>query len=176
MGPTWGPSGADRTQVGPMLAPWTLLSDYDISNSFKSYLQFVRRFLFVCCIFIVIAVKLFKKGIVQIDSYLRFVFFFVSRLVIFGYFWSLLGYLNTSSVVLNKFCGMLQAINLTDDNSSVVLNRFCAMLQAINLTDDNLLPRDALQPSVRFEWNAKVSFFFKKMHFKISSAIWLSVC
>ena len=26
MGPTWGPSGADRTQVGLMLAPWTLLS------------------------------------------------------------------------------------------------------------------------------------------------------
>ena len=26
MGPTWGPPGADRTQVGPMLAPWTLLS------------------------------------------------------------------------------------------------------------------------------------------------------
>ena len=25
MGPTWGPSGADRTQVGPMLAPWILL-------------------------------------------------------------------------------------------------------------------------------------------------------
>ena len=24
MGPTWGPSGADMTQVGPMLAPWTL--------------------------------------------------------------------------------------------------------------------------------------------------------
>ena len=23
MGPTWGPSGADRTQAGPMLAPWT---------------------------------------------------------------------------------------------------------------------------------------------------------
>ena len=26
MGPTWGPPGADRTQVGAMLAPWTLLS------------------------------------------------------------------------------------------------------------------------------------------------------
>ena len=26
MGPTWGPSGTDRTQVGPMLAPWILLS------------------------------------------------------------------------------------------------------------------------------------------------------
>ena len=25
MGPTWDPPGADRTQVGPMLAPWTLL-------------------------------------------------------------------------------------------------------------------------------------------------------
>ena len=28
MGPTWGPSGADRTQVGPILAPWTLLSGF----------------------------------------------------------------------------------------------------------------------------------------------------
>ena len=26
MGPTWGPPGADRAQVGPMLAPWTSLS------------------------------------------------------------------------------------------------------------------------------------------------------
>ena len=26
MGPTWGPSGADRTQVGPMLGPWNFLS------------------------------------------------------------------------------------------------------------------------------------------------------
>ena len=28
MGPTWGPSGADKTHVGPMLAPWTLLSGW----------------------------------------------------------------------------------------------------------------------------------------------------
>ena len=26
MGPTWGPHGTDRTRVGPMLAPWALLS------------------------------------------------------------------------------------------------------------------------------------------------------
>ena len=26
MGSTWGPSGSDRTQVSPMMAPWTLLS------------------------------------------------------------------------------------------------------------------------------------------------------
>ena len=28
MGPTWGPSGADRTQVGPRLAPWISLSGF----------------------------------------------------------------------------------------------------------------------------------------------------
>ena len=32
MGPTWGPSGANRTQVGPMLAPWTLLSGIGSGN------------------------------------------------------------------------------------------------------------------------------------------------
>ena len=33
-GDNWGPSGADRTQVGPMLAPWTLLSgEQSKSNS-----------------------------------------------------------------------------------------------------------------------------------------------
>ena len=30
MGPTWGPSGADRTQVGPMLALWNLLFGYPL--------------------------------------------------------------------------------------------------------------------------------------------------
>ena len=28
MGPTWGPSGVDRNQVGPIMAPWTLLSEF----------------------------------------------------------------------------------------------------------------------------------------------------
>ena len=32
MGPTWGPSGSDKTLVGPMLAPWTLLSGICISR------------------------------------------------------------------------------------------------------------------------------------------------
>ena len=26
MGPTWGPPGSSRPQMGPMFAPWTLLS------------------------------------------------------------------------------------------------------------------------------------------------------
>ena len=29
-GPTLGPHGANRTQMGPMLAPWTLLSEFTI--------------------------------------------------------------------------------------------------------------------------------------------------
>ena len=28
MGPTWGPTGSCRLQMGPMLAPWTLLSGF----------------------------------------------------------------------------------------------------------------------------------------------------
>ena len=35
MGPTCGPSGADRTQVGHMLAPWTLLSGYPFCEHFS---------------------------------------------------------------------------------------------------------------------------------------------
>ena len=31
MGPTWGPSGPCRSQMGPMLAPWTLLSAHYLS-------------------------------------------------------------------------------------------------------------------------------------------------
>ena len=33
MGPTWGPPGSSRPQMGPMLAPWTLLSGYIIIHS-----------------------------------------------------------------------------------------------------------------------------------------------
>ena len=43
MGPTWGPSGTDRTQMGSMLAPWTLLSEVWTvelcSQSYQWYLQ-----------------------------------------------------------------------------------------------------------------------------------------
>ena len=32
MGPTWGPSCAERTQVGPMLVPWASLSRQELNN------------------------------------------------------------------------------------------------------------------------------------------------
>ena len=37
MGPTWGPSGTEMTQVGPMVAQWTLLS----GNKWNDILSFV---------------------------------------------------------------------------------------------------------------------------------------
>ena len=48
MGPTWGPSGADRTQVGPILAPWTLLSGSRFAfqqryNGMKECEYYIRR-------------------------------------------------------------------------------------------------------------------------------------
>ena len=36
MGPIWGPPGADRTQVGPVLAPWILLSGLTFAMPFHS--------------------------------------------------------------------------------------------------------------------------------------------
>ena len=41
MGPTWGPRGADRTHVGPMLAPWTLLSGVIMTIYWLGKLPFV---------------------------------------------------------------------------------------------------------------------------------------
>ena len=43
-GADMGPSGADRTQVGPMLAPWTLLSGYCLVTVLSSYWE--RRSLY----------------------------------------------------------------------------------------------------------------------------------
>ena len=40
MGPTCGPSGADRTQVGPMLAPANLLSGYQFNSIQFNSIQF----------------------------------------------------------------------------------------------------------------------------------------
>ena len=58
--PTWGPSGADRTQVGPMLGPWTLLSG-TIYSCVKRYLLWIMNnqwftcylpMVWTCCIII----------------------------------------------------------------------------------------------------------------------------
>ena len=43
MGPTWGPSGADRTQMGPILAPWTLPSGYIYDLSVRGRYSTMHR-------------------------------------------------------------------------------------------------------------------------------------
>ena len=43
---TWGPSGADRTQVGPMLAPWTLLSWHQLfSQTVVKFMACIRTYI-----------------------------------------------------------------------------------------------------------------------------------
>ena len=43
MGPIWGPPVANRTQVGPMLAPWSLLSGKALCELWLFWLQFHRN-------------------------------------------------------------------------------------------------------------------------------------
>ena len=40
MGPTWGPPGSCRPQIGPMLAPWTLLSGYALHGDGVAWRRF----------------------------------------------------------------------------------------------------------------------------------------
>ena len=64
MGPTWGPSGADRTQVGPMLAPWTLLSGHAWWASRNFQLTLKLRMLY----FVVKMKQQFNPSICSIKS------------------------------------------------------------------------------------------------------------
>ena len=61
MGPTWGPSRAERTQVGPMLAPWTLLSG--LLSSFFAAKWCVLGGSLGCCFFSFIFLLGFLAGI-----------------------------------------------------------------------------------------------------------------
>ena len=41
MGPIWGPPGSSRPQMGPMLAPWTLLSGVLLESHLKPFFGFL---------------------------------------------------------------------------------------------------------------------------------------
>ena len=49
MGPTWGPSGADTTEAGPMLAPWILLSGQDYINTGNNHNNLFYNDFKTCC-------------------------------------------------------------------------------------------------------------------------------
>ena len=60
MGPTWGSSGADRTQVGHMLAPWTLLSGIqDISITIDEH-NAALLIVFFCWLYLFVQMTKFK--------------------------------------------------------------------------------------------------------------------
>ena len=44
MGPTWGPPGSCRPQMGPMLAPWTLLSGIFLKHHDMGYSSSVHLY------------------------------------------------------------------------------------------------------------------------------------
>ena len=52
MVPTWGPSGANRTQVSPMLSPWTYLGSFEYfgkhlrSRRYENWIDTPRQFMF----------------------------------------------------------------------------------------------------------------------------------
>ena len=68
MGPTWDPSGADRTQVGPMLAPWTWLSGYSSWHK-----PLVNSFI----ILMIVWHNRRKFGMVQIEHDFMYIFFYL---------------------------------------------------------------------------------------------------
>ena len=45
-GATWGPSGSTKTQVGPMLAPWTLLPGYLLDIMIVYTKQLTRQYIY----------------------------------------------------------------------------------------------------------------------------------
>ena len=60
MGPTWGPSGADMTQVGLMLVPWTLLSGVVPDNYVYNIIQ--GFFMWTVCFgFLISCYKAYNK-------------------------------------------------------------------------------------------------------------------
>ena len=52
MGPTGGPPGADRTQVGPMLAPWTLLSAWSTKHGYFTTAEIPDKNYAIPCIWV----------------------------------------------------------------------------------------------------------------------------
>ena len=60
MGPTWGPPGSCRPQMGPMLAPWTLLSGKEMDKKWNS--QWAPHILLSAVNYEVSNVSIFKKA------------------------------------------------------------------------------------------------------------------
>ena len=61
MGPTRGPPGADRTQVGPMLTPWSLLSWYCFESI--PWNKCISKIMFTYVLLWIIQIMLTRKNL-----------------------------------------------------------------------------------------------------------------
>ena len=86
MGPTWGPPGSCGPQMGPMLAPWTLLSGDIFKFSWMKIYDFIELNWFHICVCTLMGGKTFD-ALENHHSSLKMHMF--TRLVIFA-FWSFL--------------------------------------------------------------------------------------
>ena len=85
MGPTWGPSGADRTQVGPMLAPWILLSGMPTVTRQQPQFTVCRCHLYANSICFCVWVICFLFFVV-LFCFVLFCFLFLFSLFFFSFF------------------------------------------------------------------------------------------
>ena len=68
MGTTWGPPGSCRPQLGPMLAPWTLLSGNSNLTHWGLAMQLHTRQWAKPCLVQVTACRLFGAKVTQLNS------------------------------------------------------------------------------------------------------------
>ena len=78
MGPTWGPPGPCRPQMGPMLAPWTSLSDTSWFSMYQYYIKDCIRWRFCQKLDVIYRRNCWSSCITQGRSFL---FWFTERLI-----------------------------------------------------------------------------------------------
>ena len=77
MGPTWGPSGSDRTQMGPMLAPWTLLSGWPWSIQLFRFKSIIQCGLHYLCWSSFITIQWISMISISLSTFISFIFFWI---------------------------------------------------------------------------------------------------
>ena len=89
MGPTWGPSGSSRPQMGPMLAPWTLLSGYRFDKSIK-VLEFLKGASFTSTLSVyTLTITIHPCNAFMVLTYKRVIGWLLSVSLFLGYFHNL---------------------------------------------------------------------------------------
>ena len=108
MGPAWGPSGADRTQVGPMLAPWTLLS-WVIFWGGWFCLVFIISNVAQCCQFDPTISECFNNTSVSFANFYDIIIFYIVHK---GWYFTCFGSIMSKNKYISHRCRLLHVISL----------------------------------------------------------------